>query len=127
VAVGARVDDSHHLTGWQWHGVADVARAHQIFGLRTLGQLNLGYFLLFKIRTARGTHQGARRAVGVTERWRTMAPDLSQSSAASAVSSKGWKLSGSDKKGAVRRSQARRGVTEVQNAIERRRSERGGS
>jgi hypothetical protein len=103
------------------HGRA--TRAHRTFGLRTLGQPNLRYFSSYVIRIARGTHQGAPRAAGVTERRRATAADMSRSSAASTASSKGWERSGSGQKGVVRRPQARRGVDEVQNVVEQRRGE----
>jgi hypothetical protein len=109
---------------WRWppNRAARHGRAigpHRILGLCTLGQLNLGYFPLYVIRTVWGTHQGAPRAVGVTERWRAMVTDLSWSSAASVASSEGWKQSGSGQKGVVQHPQARRGVVEVQNTVAR--------
>jgi hypothetical protein len=99
------------------HGRA--TRAHRTFGLHMLGQPNLEYFLSYVIRTARGTHQGAPWAAGVTDRWRAMVTNLSWCSTASTVSSKGCEQLGSDQQGAVHHPQALRGVAEVQNTVER--------
>jgi hypothetical protein len=66
MAIGARVDGPQCPTGWQWHGAAGTAEAHQSFALHSNGAPFFGGLSSYGTGGVRGTHQSVLLLAGGT-------------------------------------------------------------
>jgi hypothetical protein len=66
MAIGARVDGPQFPTGWQWHGAAGTAGAHQSFALHSNGAPFFGGLSSYGTGGVRGTHQSVLLLAGGT-------------------------------------------------------------